>query len=337
MNQVLGRFQLVSDESGPSLTGASIQLNGTRTGMSNLNLWASSDVSFDAGSDTRLGSTVPSDPGDGNTVSFNSFSNSIGTTTTTYFLTADIASDATGVVQGVVAQNSSLSVSGVAISTSISNAPLSNGDASLPVELFLFSGEAVEDGILLNWTTESEVNHAGFILERLAVGADPGGPDVWLILANHHTHPALAGRGNTSSRTDYAYTDVTTRPGFTYRYRLSDVDTNGELSILDVFEISWRNQIPDETRLNPASPNPFNPQTKISYQLAEASTVLLSVYDIQGRQVSGLIQGTRHSPGSYSVFWNGKDSFGRQAASGTYILHLIAGEVVLSRKVLLMR
>ena len=339
---VLGRFELLSNASGPDFQSATVQLNGTRTGLSNLRLWASTDGTFDTGSDTQLGSTVSVDPGDGNSVTFNSFSESIGTSGKTFFLTADVAMEATGVVRGAIVENSSLIISNGRLTSTISNAPLSSGDASLPIELTLFSAEAIPDGVLLNWTTESEVNNLGFILER-AVGANhrsAGSEDVvvWHSIASYQTHHALAGQGNTSSRTDYEFLDVTAQSAATYRYRLSDVDTKGRITILDVLEITLQEtDNPDETRLNPASPNPFNPQTKIGYQLAEEASVLLSVYDIQGRLISRLIDGSRQSPGGYSVFWNGKDDFGRQAASGTYILRLIAGETVQSQKVLLMR
>lgn len=225
--------------------------------------------------------------------------------------------------------------SNVLVSEASTEVTATTTDGSLSVELSSFSIESVSNGALIKWITESEVDNLGFIIER-AVGAD-GNAD-WQTIATYQTNPALQGQGNTSQRTDYQFTDVTAQSGTTYQYRLSDVDTKGDVTILDVIEITVREMItPDETRLEPAFPNPFNPQTKISYQLAEQASVSLNVYNINGRLVSRLLTNTQQPPGSYSIHWLGKDDSGRQAASGTYILRMSAGEVVQSQKVLLMR
>jgi len=216
----------------------------------------------------------------------------------------------------------------------------SASELSLPVELSSFSAEIISNGILLKWSTEAETNNLGYILER-SVGADhdpPGaGQAEWQTIASFQTSQNLQSQGNTSSRTEYAFTDVTAQSGTTYQYRLSDVDTDGNIAVLDILEITMKIQNPDETQLEPPFPNPFNPQTKISYKLAEQSSVTLNVYDVNGRLVSRLLQNIQQSPGSYSIHWLGKDDLGRQAASGTYILRLNAGDFVQSQKVLLMR
>ena len=336
--QKIGRFILQGLEWGIYLESVTIKLNGLRSGYSNFKLTYS-----DEGGSGQLGTTVAIDPGHEQSVTFSGFSDEIDKWgQKTHYLRADVAAGANGAVQGVIVVNSSLSINNGMLGSTISSAVLSDVDISLPVELSLFYAESKQDGVVLRWTTESEVDNLGFILER-AVGANhrsTGSEDVagWQSIASYQTHPAFAGQGNTSSRTDYFYMDGTPVPGVCYIYRLSDVNSDGLVSILDVIKITLGEPgISDETRLQAASPNPFNPQTKISYQLADEASVLLSVYDIQGRLISRLFDGSRQSPGSYSVFWNGKDDFGRQSASGTYILRLIAGEVVQSQKVLLMR
>ncbi|NQT26795.1 T9SS type A sorting domain-containing protein [candidate division KSB1 bacterium] len=94
--------------------------------------------------------------------------------------------------------------------------------------------------------------------------------------------------------------------------------------------------IPENTRIVGNYPNPFNPKTKISYQLAESGHVEIAVYDLIGRKVSTLLNAEQQA-GSYNIYWHGNDDFGQQASTGTYILRLIAGDVVESQKVLLMR
>jgi photosystem II stability/assembly factor-like uncharacterized protein len=78
-------------------------------------------------------------------------------------------------------------------------------------------------------------------------------------------------------------------------------------------------------------PNPFNPATAISYQLAAVSEARLAVYDLLGREVAVLVN-QRKAPGSYTVTF---DAAGR--ASGIYFYRLSAGSVVQTRKMLLVR
>ena len=63
-------------------------------------------------------------------------------------------------------------------------------------------------------------------------------------------------------------------------------------------------------------PNPFNPTTLISYQLAAPSRVSLKVYDILGRQVSTLVDAVQ-SAGAHRVSFNGSD-----LPSGVYFYRL---------------
>ncbi|NQT24521.1 T9SS type A sorting domain-containing protein [candidate division KSB1 bacterium] len=206
----------------------------------------------------------------------------------------------------------------------------STSDNSLPVELAMFSAEAVQDGILLKWTTESEVNNVGFILERKS--AETG----WQTIASYQTHNALIGQGNTSSRTEYGFVDEDVQPSVTCFYRLSDVDIQGNVTIDDVITITL-DELPGLTELLPAFPNPFNPQTKIQYTLSENVDVTLSVVDMQGRTVQTIIKGQQQIAGSYSVHWNGKDHSGRLASSGTYLLVLRAGQIQKTQKVMMVR
>lgn len=68
-------------------------------------------------------------------------------------------------------------------------------------------------------------------------------------------------------------------------------------------------------------PNPFNPSTKISYQLAKQSYVTLKVFDINGKEVAALVNGTEQ-PGDKSVEFNASG-----LASGVYYYRLNAGDL----------
>lgn len=61
--------------------------------------------------------------------------------------------------------------------------------------------------------------------------------------------------------------------------------------------------VPDNFRLFQNYPNPFNPSTNIKYQITKNSLVTLKIYDVQGKEISTLINETQ-SPGTYELNWN---------------------------------
>ena len=81
---------------------------------------------------------------------------------------------------------------------------------------------------------------------------------------------------------------------------------------------------------NPA-PNPFNPETRISFSLPEASEVSLVVYDVQGREVATLVNGWQPA-GMHEVTFNASD-----LTSGVYFARLTAGEFQGIKKLLLLK
>ncbi len=202
-------------------------------------------------------------------------------------------------------------------------------DSSLPVTLSSFSAESVTDGICLQWITESEVNNAGFILERRYEGCD------WSTIASCLTQSALCGQGNTSSRSAYEFTDRNVRAGSDCQYRLSDVRTDGTVHVLDIIETTVP-EVSGILSLKPPVPNPFNPHTRIPYSLSETSMVTITVFDILGKPVRQLIR-SEQSAGSHHIYWDGKDGLGMPAASGTYLIRLQTRGGIHVQKALLMR
>ncbi|MBL7148960.1 MAG: T9SS type A sorting domain-containing protein [Candidatus Cloacimonetes bacterium] len=68
-------------------------------------------------------------------------------------------------------------------------------------------------------------------------------------------------------------------------------------------------------------PNPFNPETTISFSLQNNSNVELSIYNIKGQKVKTLINGFREA-GYHSIVWDGKDSNGKPVTSGLYFYRM---------------
>ncbi|MFO7914108.1 MAG: C1 family peptidase [Candidatus Krumholzibacteriales bacterium] len=84
-------------------------------------------------------------------------------------------------------------------------------------------------------------------------------------------------------------------------------------------------------------PNPFNPLTRIDFNVPRQARVRISVYDIRGRLVATLVD-REFSPGSYHTVWNGKNRQGTKVASGIYFCRMKGGEKFLeTRKMVLLR
>ena len=95
-------------------------------------------------------------------------------------------------------------------------------------------------------------------------------------------------------------------------------------------------QIPSSFRLYVNYPNPFNPSTKIRYDLSADVPVRLVVYDVLGREVATLVDEFQ-TAGEYEAEWNGRGSKSTPASSGYYVYRLTAGSVSLARLMVLAR
>ena len=94
--------------------------------------------------------------------------------------------------------------------------------------------------------------------------------------------------------------------------------------------------IPSEFALHSNYPNPFNPITRIDYDISQESFVTLTIYDILGREVITLIN-QQLIPGYYSLNWNGQDMFGISVSAGVYFYQIQAREFVKTRKMILLK
>lgn len=103
--------------------------------------------------------------------------------------------------------------------------------------------------------------------------------------------------------------------------------TNGGLTYISKNE----NEIASEYTLEQNFPNPFNPSTTISFSIAKASDVILTVYDISGKEIVVLVN-RRFEPGNYEVAWNAADY-----NSGVYLYRLTAGTYTETKKMLLIK
>lgn len=83
-------------------------------------------------------------------------------------------------------------------------------------------------------------------------------------------------------------------------------------------------------------PNPFNPETEISYDLPKDSWVKLSIYNIMGQKVATLVDQFEPA-GHKTVRWGGKNENGAEVASGTYFYRLAAEDFTATKRMVLLR
>ena len=83
-------------------------------------------------------------------------------------------------------------------------------------------------------------------------------------------------------------------------------------------------------------PNPFNPETKISFTLGKESNVRLAIYNIKGQLVKSLVE-ERMPVGEHSIIWNGVDDRGRAVSSGLYFYTLQSDDYRSTRKMMLLK
>ncbi len=207
-------------------------------------------------------------------------------------------------------------------------------DNALPVELSAFQATTAENGVQLNWTTQSEVNNLGFEVYRsTAVDGE------FQQLSSYETNTALEGAGNSSNAINYSYLDATVAAGATYWYQIADVDLQGIRTFHGPIEVQAADNLPTEYALRANYPNPFNPSTKIQYEIPQNqlnSRVKLVVYNTLGMQVKTLVSGNV-APGIHIAEWDGTNNSGASMASGIYFVNLQAGQFSQTRKMVLLR
>jgi len=117
----------------------------------------------------------------------------------------------------------------------------------------------------------------------------------------------------------------------------ADIDVNSDGCSEDQLSISQVGPaLPEEFSISQNFPNPFNPVTSITFDVAEMDEVSLIVYDLTGKEVATLVSGT-YAPGTYKVEWNAVNNAGDGIVSGMYIYRYISSEKAITRKMLYLK
>ena len=189
-------------------------------------------------------------------------------------------------------------------------------DKPLPVELNSFAATVDNENVILNWTTATEKDNAGFEIERRSDAK-------WYKIG------FIGGKGNSYEPVDYTFIDRKLNSG-SYSYRLKQIDYNGNFKYYDL--IGCVNiGVPDKFSLSQNYPNPFNPITKIDFALPKDEKVMIKIYDLSGREMVTLINEFR-TAGYYTIIFNASN-----LASGIYYYKLTAGNNIAVNKMVVIK
>jgi len=166
----------------------------------------------------------------------------------------------------------------------------------VPVELMSFSASVAANVVTLSWSTATELNNHGFEIERSSDKANlPDGKAGWRTIGFRE------GKGTTSEPQYYSYIDKFSGiESSNLFYRLKQVDFNGSFEYSDIIEVEIT---PSVFSISQNHPNPFNPRTRIKYQVPELSFITLKVYDVLGNEIETLINEAKEA-GSYEIEFN---------------------------------
>jgi hypothetical protein len=195
-----------------------------------------------------------------------------------------------------------------------------------------------EEGGLLNFWARSFTDQYGYEQFNVGVSTSAEGTDDFVMLNGFN--PV-----NVPTIWTYFSYDLSEYVGQTIRVGMQCVSNECFALLVDDLAIDSEGgfvssesveQIPIRTSLNSNYPNPFNPTTNISFDLAETAPVTLEIFNIRGQKIKTLTRKI-YQPGSYSLIWNGITDTGKNCGSGVYFYKLKAGSYTKSKKMILMK
>lgn len=215
---------------------------------------------------------------------------------------------------------------------------LANEAPTLPVEFSAFDAipSADYDSVILSWTVESETNHLGYDMMRSY--------DNELSHALKVNSSIITEGSHNGTQVNYQYNDSDLESGNSYYYWLASVSLGGIIDYYGPISVNLVAPpdgndpplIPVVTSLQKAFPNPFNPSVTITYGLAKAEFVQISIYNNKGQKIRTLLNETQ-SPGQSRVSWNGINDQGSSCSSGIYYIRMTAGQYHTTQKIIMMK
>ncbi len=203
-------------------------------------------------------------------------------------------------------------------------------DDPLPITLTNFSAQFINDNLTILWTTQSETNNLGWNIYR---------GETENALQNNTTFclnnsGLIPGAGTTSEPTDYQFTDeYDVIVGQTYWYWLETVDGGGNTDTYGPASLTVPEEepvpvLPQNTFLCSNYPNPFNPDTKIEFDIKEGENGSLTIYNLKGQ----LLVTHQYEAGNHKLVWDAS-----QYGSGIYFYKLETQSYTKIKKMIMLK
>jgi len=173
------------------------------------------------------------------------------------------------------------------------------------------------EGSLLAWDDSLEPDFEYFTV----YGSETAGLDLSAVVITYTTETTL---------------DIGGEPHRFFHLTATDFSGNeSDAATLDILT-GVRSSIPPSYALHNCAPNPFNPRTRLQFDLPEPTHVKLVIYGLDGKRVKILVHGLMSS-GTHAVEWLGRDEKGAEVASGVYMYCLTAGPYTETRRMVLVK
>ena len=300
-----------TDASGDGASGQAITWNISNNGSESVTLGDGTEIA--AGGDVTAESTTDSD-GDAS-VSISSDAEKGAGTTSVSVAASTSANNSEGTSRDLSVEFSA------------------TWDVPVPAELASFAGEvSFENEVTLHWGIASQSNNLGWEVYRSVDQA-----------RFHQIGELIPGDGTTDQFRTYSFSDTDLPDASEVYYYLRQIDLDGSSARSEVIEVSLSSTLisqqvlPLANELRQNFPNPFNPETTISFDLDDHAIVSLHIYDVTGQVVRELISGQNFAAGRYEQLWDGKDNRGLTVGSGLYLYRIQSDKFTAMRKMVLLK
>ncbi len=198
-----------------------------------------------------------------------------------------------------------------------------------PVVLSNLSAKRGGEGVVVEWEATLDTEFRAFVVLR-----DLG--NGFVARSGELTEPARRQGEASLWRFEDSLADI--GAAARVRYAILSLDRHGEKQLLGTvwFDPSATENVPRPVRLYPNVPNPFNPGTRIVFELGRRQRVSLSIFDAAGRSIGTLWSGVAE-PGPHTHTWDGHDGHGGAVPSGIYFARLLSEEGTHLQKMTLLR
>ncbi len=196
----------------------------------------------------------------------------------------------------------------------------------------LTSQVTVDENVLLQWGVASQSNNLGWEVFRSTDNR------VFTKVSE-----LVLGDGNSDEFKSYSFVDSNLPQVDVLYYYLNQIDLDGTTTRSQVIEVLLSPTavadlaLPAVNALRQNFPNPFNPETMISFDLSGDQVVSLTIYDMAGQAIRTLVDAQPMTAGNYKQLWDGRNDSGAKVGSGIYFYQLRAGDFVAKKKMTLLQ